>query len=218
MQTYIDFFKDYGRYYVSGALYTVSLSFCSVIIGGLLAVVIAQGRMSENKILSKLANFYIKVVRGTPLMVQLLLIYYGLYGIGINLGDFASGVLVLSLNSAAYIAEIIRSGIQAVGKGQMEAARSLGMTKKQAMRKIIYPQAFKNILPSLGNEFAALIKETSIVSVVGLRDLMFEANMVRGRTFMPFTPILTAAVIYYILTYLCSIGVERLEKRLKASD
>lgn len=127
-------------------------------------------------------------------------------------------VIAISINSAAYIAEIIRSGIQAVDKGQMEAARSIGMSKRLAMQKIIYPQAVKNILPALGNEVATLIKETSIVSVLGLRDLMFASDIVRGATFMPFFPLVIVAVIYFILTTSVSKLVDMLERKMKQSD
>lgn len=138
--------------------------------------------------------------------------------IGGEFGDFASGIVTLSLNSAAYVAEIIRSGIQSVDKGQMEAARSLGMPYRMAMRYVIYPQAFKNILPALVNEFIVVIKESSIVSIIGIHELMYNADTVRGVTFRPFEPLIIAAIIYFILTTSLSKLLGKLEGRLKLSD
>ena len=214
----LTFFETYLPIYFQGAGYTIGLSISAIVLGVILGTGLALMKMSPNKFLSILANGYIQIVRGTPLLVQLFIIYYGLYVINIELPDFLSGVIAVSLNSAAYIAEIIRSGIQAVDKGQMEAARSIGMSKSMAMQKIIYPQAIKNILPALGNDFVTLIKETSIVSVLGLRDLMFAANTVRGATFLPFAPLVVAAVMYFIMTSIVSKLVDILEMRLKQSD
>ncbi|MGP6147122.1 amino acid ABC transporter permease [Jeotgalibaca sp. A122] len=214
----IEFLQTYLPLYFQGAGYTIALSFFSVILGVLLGTGLALAKMSPKKLLSKPANAYIQVIRGTPLMVQLFIIYYGLYTLNIDLPDFASGVITISLNSAAYIAEIIRAGIQAVDKGQMEAARSIGMNQNLAMSKIIYPQALKNILPALGNEFITLMKESSIVSVIGMQDLMFKSKVVAGATFMPFTPYLIAAVFYFVLTSIFTKLLEIYERRLKQSD
>lgn len=214
----IEFFKTYLPLYVQGTGYTIALSLFSIVFGVLLGSGLALAKMSPKKWLNKPAQGYIQVIRGTPLMVQLFIIYYGLYTMNIELPDFASGVITISLNSAAYIAEIIRAGIQAVDKGQMEAARSIGMNQSLAMRKIIYPQALKNILPALGNEFITLVKESSIISVIGMQDLMFKAKVVAGATFMPFAPYVIAAVFYFVLTSMFSKLLESYERRLKQSD
>lgn len=214
----IEFLQRYLPLYFRGAGYTISLSFFAVILGVLIGSFLALMKMSHNKWLSKPANAYIQVIRGTPLLVQLFIIYYGLLMINIELPDFVSGVLTVSLNSAAYIAEIIRAGIQAVDKGQMEAARSMGMSHNMAMQKIIYPQAIKNILPALGNEFITLMKESSIISVVGMRDLMFNAQVVYGATYKPFTPFVLAAIFYFMMTSVANKALELLERRLKQSD
>lgn len=214
----IEFLQTYMPLYFQGAGYTIALSFFSVILGVLLGTALALAKMSPKKWLSKPAQGYIQVIRGTPLMVQLFIIYYGLYTLNIDVPDFASGVITITLNSAAYIAEIIRAGIQAVDKGQMEAARSIGMNQSLAMRKIIYPQALKNILPALGNEFITLMKESSIISVIGMQDLMFKAKVVAGATFMPFTPYLIAAVFYFAMTSVFTKLLEIYERRLKQSD
>lgn len=136
----------------------------------------------------------------------------------IPIGDLLVGVIALALNSAAYVSEIIRAGIEAVDKGQMEAARSLGMNQRLAMFEIIIPQAFKNILPALGNEFISVVKESSQVSVIGVAELMFKAGIVRGNTALGLEPIIVAAVVYFILTFTLTRGLGYVERRLKASD
>ena len=214
----IEFLQTYLPLYVRGAGYTIALSLISIVLGVLLGSLLAVMKMSDKKLISKIAGAYIQVVRGTPLLVQLFIIYYGLYTINIELPDFASGVITVSLNSAAYIAEIIRAGIQAVEKGQMEAARSIGMSRTMSMRQIIYPQAIKNILPALGNEFVTLMKESSIISVVGMRDLMFNAQVVAGATYKPFMPYVLAAAFYFVMTSFASKLLEIFERRLKQSD
>lgn len=214
----IDFFSAYLPLYFKGAGYTIALSFIAIVMGVLFGSLLAVMKMSKNPLARIPAQAYIQIVRGTPLLVQLFIIYYGLYVINIQLPDFMSGVITIALNSAAYIAEIIRAGIQAVDKGQMEAARSIGMNQNLAMRQIVYPQALKNILPALGNEFVTLMKESAIISVVGMRDLMFNAQVVAGATYMPFMPYVIAAAFYFVLTSIASKLVELFERRLKQSD
>ena len=156
-----------------------------MLFGTILGTLMASMRMSRILPLRWIATAYIEFIRGTPLMVQLMFIFYGLPMAGITLPDiswipnfsrFSAGIIAMSLNSCAYTAEIIRSGVQAVDNGQMEAARSVGFSHSQAMRLVVLPQAIKNILPALGNEFVTVIKESSIVSVIGLADLMFRTN------------------------------------------
>lgn len=137
---------------------------------------------------------------------------------GIYLDDFISAVLAITINSVAYMSEIIRSGIQSINKGQMEAGRALGLPRWTVYTKIIFPQAFKNIIPTIGNEFAVLIKETSIVSVLGIKDLMFASDTVRGATYTTFTPLLFTALIYFILTFTISQLMNALERRLARSN
>jgi len=165
----------------------------------------------------KTAKVYIDIIRGTPLLVQLYLVYFGLATV-LDLNDFVSGVIAVSVNTTAYIAEIIRSGIQSVDKGQMEAARSMGMPKRMAMSQIILPQAMKNILPAIGNEFATLIKETSIVSLIGIHDLMYSSDTVRGATFTVFIPLLMTAFLYFVMTTMIAFFMDKLERKLQASD
>ncbi|WP_352418555.1 amino acid ABC transporter permease [Proteiniborus sp.] len=202
-------------FFLVGAKNTVIIAAFSVLFGVVLGTLLALMKQSKIRILKSLSSAYIEFVRGTPLLVQLFIIYYGL---PINLSAILAGIVALSLNSGAYVAEIIRAGIEAVDKGQMEAARSLGMNHIESMRYVIMPQALKNILPVLGNEFITIIKESSIVSVIGIPEIMYNAETVRGNTFKPFEPLLVAAVIYFVLTYSLSKLVRRFERRLKTSD
>lgn len=207
----------YWPLFLEGATTTVILSFFSVIVGVGCGTLMALARLSSNKFLSKAAKVYIDIIRGTPLLVQLYLVYFGLATV-LDLNDFVSGVIAVSVNTTAYIAEIIRSGIQSVDKGQMEAARSMGMPKQMAMRQIILPQAMKNILPAIGNEFATLIKETSIVSLIGIHDLMYSSDTVRGATFTVFIPLLMTAFLYFVMTTTITFFMDKLERKLQASD
>ena len=207
----------YWPLFLEGATTTVLLSFFSVIVGVGCGTLMALARLSQNKFLSKAAKVYIDIIRGTPLLVQLYLVYFGLATV-LDLNDFISGVIAVSVNTTAYIAEIIRSGIQSVDKGQMEAARSMGMPKRMAMSQIILPQAMKNILPAIGNEFATLIKETSIVSLIGIHDLMYSSDTVRGATFTVFIPLLMTAFLYFVMTTTIAFFMDKLERKLQASD
>ena len=207
----------YWPLFLEGTTTTVLLSFFSVIVGVGCGTLMALARLSPNKFLSKAAKVYIDIIRGTPLLVQLYLVYFGLATV-LDLNDFVSGVIAVSVNTTAYIAEIIRSGIQSVDKGQMEAARSMGMPKRMAMRQIILPQAMKNILPAIGNEFATLIKETSIVSLIGIHDLMYSSDTVRGATFTVFIPLLMTAFLYFVMTTTIAFFMDKLERKLQASD
>lgn len=202
-------------FYIVGVKNTILLAIFSVFFGLILGIILALMKISRNKILNMIASSYIEFLRGTPLLVQVYIIFYGL---NLDIPEFFAGVLALSLNSGAYVAEIIRSGIQAIDKGQMEASRSLGMPYSMAMRHIIIPQAFRNILPALGNEFIVVIKESAIVSVIGIHELMYKAATIRGNTYKPFLPLFIAAIIYFILTFSLSRGMSRLERRLRAGD
>lgn len=207
----------YWPLFMEGATTTILLSFFSVVVGVGCGTIMALARLSSHKVLSNAGKVYIDIIRGTPLLVQLYLVYFGLATV-LDLNDFLSGVIAVSVNTTAYIAEIIRSGIQSVDKGQMEAARSMGMPKGMAMRQIILPQAMKNILPAIGNEFATLIKETSIVSLIGIHDLMYSSDTVRGATFTVFIPLLMTAFLYFVMTTTIAFFMDKLERKLQASD
>ena len=208
------FLVDYYKFFISGTSNTLMLSFITVILGLIGGIVLSIMKLSKFKILQNISGAYIAFIRGTPLLVQLYIVYYGLKDIPM----FVAGVIAMSINSSAYFAEIIRAGIMAVDKGQFEATKSLGMTGAMAYKEVILPQAFKNILPALGNEFIVLIKESAIVSVIGLHDLMYNVDTIRGITYKPFEPLLVAALIYFILTAVLSKGFGVIERRLQASD
>lgn len=222
------FMGDYYMFFVNGARITLLLSISTILFGIILGIILSLMKLSKNKVMKYIATAYVEFIRGTPILVQLFIVYYGLPMIGIhfpdvpalgnNFPDFMAGAIALSINSSAYVAEIFRAGIQAVNKGQMEAARSLGMPHYMAMRYIILPQAFKNILPALGNEFITIIKESAIVSIIGIHDLMYNADTVRGNTFKPFEPLIIVALIYFIITFTLSKLVGLLERRLRAGD
>lgn len=213
------FLEKYSSYYIRGAEITIILALCAVLFGTILGLGLTLLRRSKIKPISIIATAYVEFVRGTPLLVQIYIIYIGLPKlIGLDMSDMAVGAVALSLNSSAYISEIIRAGIDAVDKGQMEAARSLGMTQGQAMFEVIIPQAFKNILPALGNEFIAVIKESSMVSVIGVAELMYNAGIVRGNTALGLEPVIIAAIIYFVITFTLTRCLGYVERRLKASD
>jgi amine acid ABC transporter, permease protein, 3-TM region, His/Glu/Gln/Arg/opine family len=213
------FLGKYSEYYLKGAEITIVLAFFAVLCGTILGLALTLLRRSKFKPISYIATAYVEFVRGTPLLVQIYIIYIGLPKlIGIDMPDMTVGSIALALNSAAYISEIIRAGIEAVDKGQMEAARSLGMNQGLAMVHVIIPQAFKNILPALGNEFISVIKESSMVSVIGVAELMYNASIVRGNTALGLEPIIVAAVVYFVLTFTLTRCLGYVERRMKASD
>lgn len=213
------FLGKYSEYYLKGAEITIVLAFFAVLFGTMLGLALTLLRRSKFKIISLIATSYVEFVRGTPLLVQIYIIYIGLPKlIGTDMPDMLVGAIALSLNSAAYVSEIIRAGIDAVDKGQMEASRSLGMNHGLTMIHIIIPQAFKNILPALGNEFIAIIKDSSMVSVIGVAELMYNAGIVRGNTALGLEPIIIAAVIYFILTFTLTRALGYVERWMKASD
>lgn len=205
--------------FLEGIKITVQISFVAVIIGAVLGLLLALLKLSSNKVLSFLATVYIQIIRGTPVLVQLYIVYYATYPLfGFNIPPYIAAVATFGLNSSAYVAEIIRSGIQAVDYGQMEAGRSLGMPHGMVMKYIIIPQAIKNILPALGNEFVVLLKETSVVSIIGTADLVRQADIIKAATYSTFEPYIIIAVIYIIMVQGLSSVMNRVERRLKRSD
>ncbi|HJG48967.1 amino acid ABC transporter permease [Ruoffia tabacinasalis] len=214
----MDIIQEYYPLFLNGAWYTIQLAFVTVVLSLPFGAALALMRISSNKILSTIARVYVEIIRGTPLLVQVYLVYFGLPMFNIYLDDFISAVLAVTINSTAYMGEIMRSGIQSIDTGQTEAARALGLPKWVAFRKVLLPQAIKNILPAIGNEFAVLIKETSIVSVLGIKDLMFASDTVRGATYTTFAPLLFAALLYFIMTFTISQLMNLLENRFAKAD
>ncbi|MGG3468282.1 amino acid ABC transporter permease [Neobacillus pocheonensis] len=210
-----DILAEYAPFFLKGTLLTIGLSIASIIIGTVLGLLIGLGKMMQNKLLSLPFRVYITFFRGTPLLVQILLIHFAV--VPLFLGEtnaVIAAIVTLSLNAAAYIAEIFRAGIQSIDRGQMEAARSLGMNHVQAMRHVILPQAIKRMIPPLGNEFVVLIKESSLASIVAAPELMYWGKAMQGQYFRVWEPYVTAAIIYLVLTLSLSFLLTRLERRL----
>lgn len=203
----------YAPYFINGVKTTLFISAISIFFGLILGTALALLRLSGNKLLDILAQAYIEVVRGTPLMIQILFIYLGFAGT-FGWSTLTSGLVAVSLNSGAYIAEIIRGGINSVDKGQAEAARSLGLGYWVTMRKVIFPQSLRSIWPSLGNEFVTLIKESSIVSTIGVAELTFQTRNVSTITFNGIVPLIISMAIYFILTFTLTKLLNVYERRM----
>ncbi|MBU7994876.1 ABC transporter permease subunit [Staphylococcus aureus] len=213
------FISKYGSFFLKGIKITILISLIGVALGSILGAFVALMKLSKIKIISWIASIYIEILRGTPMLVQVFIVFFGITAaLGLDISALVCGTIALVINSSAYIAEIIRAGINAVDKGQMEAARSLGLNYRQTMKSVIMPQAIKNILPALGHEFVTLIKESSIVSTIGVGEIMFNAQVVQGISFDPFTPLLVAAALYFVLTFVLTRIMNMIEGRLNASD
>lgn len=210
--------------YLDGLKMTLLISLFAVLLGVLIGIVVATVRVSAKnssnvflKILSKVCSFYITIFRGTPLMVQLMIIYYMIFT-SRDTNPIIVGMVCFGLNSGAYVSEIVRAGIESIDPGQMEAGRSLGLTGLMTMRCIILPQAVKNILPALGNEFITLVKETSVISVIAINDLTKMAGFIGSRTFKPLPAYIIAAVIYLVIVLLLTKLLSLFERSLAKSD
>ncbi len=213
------FISKYGSFFLKGIKITILISLIGVALGSILGAFVALMKLSKIKVISWIASIYIEILRGTPMLVQVFIVFFGITAaLGLDISALVCGTIALVINSSAYIAEIIRAGINAVDKGQMEAARSLGLNYRQTMKSVIMPQAIKNILPALGNEFVTLIKESSIVSTIGVGEIMFNAQVVQGISFDPFIPLLVAAALYFVLTFVLTRIMNMIEGRLNASD
>ena len=203
----------YFPFLLQASILTLEISVLSLALGLAFGLAGALGKLSPNRLVRSVAAFYIWLIRSTPLLVQLFIIYFGLPQFGIDLGPFLSGVLGLSLNVGAYNAETIRGGILSVPRGQLEAARSLGMGPGLAMRRIILPQAVRIIIPPLGNNFIILIKDTSLVSTITLVELTLTAQRLIGSTYKPFEMYLMAAFLYAVITSTAAFLLKKFERR-----
>ncbi|HUG48798.1 MAG TPA: amino acid ABC transporter permease [Candidatus Limnocylindria bacterium] len=201
-----------------GVQITILLCLSSIVLATILAVLGALGRLSTNAYINGVASLYVSVVRGTPLLVQILFIYFGLPQLGIVLPAIPAGIIALSFNYGAYMTEIFRAGIQAVPPGQREAAAALGMPEHLIMRRIVLPQAIRIVVPAIGNEFIAMLKDSALVSVIAVQELLWWAQRLGRSALQPMTGLLLAAVVYWILTMAFSLLQERLERRLARSD
>lgn len=213
-----DFIGTWGPFILGGTWITVLLSVSSILIATVLAILGAVARLSRNPYLSGLAGLYVSLVRGTPLLVQIFFFFFALPEFGIILPAIPTGILALSFNYGAYMTEIFRAGIQAVPIGQREAAESLGMPERLVMRRIVLPQAFRIVIPAIGNDFVAMIKDSALVSTIAVQELLWRAHTVGTRHFRTLETLLIAAAIYWILTIVFSFFQERLERRLSRSD
>ncbi|MGE5590634.1 MAG: amino acid ABC transporter permease [Bacillota bacterium] len=205
-----------GSLFLKGAGLTLQLTVLAAVIGITLGTLVGLARISPWRPLRNAVSVYVEVLRGTPLMVQLLLIVYGIpQALGWQVDEFNAAVVAFGINSSAYVGEIVRAGIQSLDRGQMEAARSLGMSYGQAMRQVILPQAFRRVIPPLVNEAVTLLKESSVVAMIALTDLVRSAQLIASRTYRPFPAYLTAAAIYLVMTFTISRLAGRLERGLR---
>lgn len=211
--------KYWKVFLLTGVGYTLLLSALTVFFGTLLGILICLGRMSKVKILKGFCSTIVDIIRGTPMLLQ---IYVGYFLVPkllpFQVSEFAAVTVAFAINSGCYLSEAFRSGIQAVDRGQMEAARSLGLTYSQAMKNVILPQAIKNILPALGNEFIMITKDTSLASTFFIGEVMTSYLKVKGITYLTLECLIIVAVIYYVLTKVLSFIIGKLERRLRTSD
>ena len=222
------FLPKYGLFFIQGIEYTLLLAVVAVALAVIPALLLALMRLSKNRLILGLSGAYIAIFRSTPLLVQLSIIYFGLFGVisipritvlgFVDISRFIPGVVALALNSSAYVAEIFRAGILAVDAGQMEAARSLGLSKWSSMQLVVLPQAIKNVLPALANEIITMVKESSICSMLGMAELMFAAKTVASSTYITLAPYTIAALIYFCINYPASKGIEAIERRMRRGD
>ena len=221
------FLPKYLPYFNYGALITVLISILVVCLGTIIGVLLAFAQRSRFKPLVWFASVYVWIFRGTPMMVQIMIAFALMHinaptiqvGIlGVDLSRLIPGILIISMNSGAYVSETVRAGINAVPKGQLEAAYSLGIRPKNAMRYVILPQAIKNILPALGNEFITIIKDSSLLSAIGVMELWNGATTVATTTYLPLTPLLFAAFYYLIMTSVLTVALKAFEKHIGQGD
>lgn len=220
---YLNFIKDDRWEYIAKGLgVTLEVTFFAVLVGILLGFIVAiirstYDKTGKMKILNFLCNIYLTVIRGTPVVVQLLIIYFVIFG-SVRIDKVVVAVIAFGINSGAYVAEIVRGGIMSIDQGQFEAGRSLGFNYFQTMINIILPQALKNVLPALGNEFIVLLKETSVAGYIALQDLTKAGDIIRSETYSPMMPLLAVAVIYLTFVMILSFLIKQLERRLRNSE
>lgn len=217
---FADNLVPYIPFILQGLWVTLGVVIVAALIGFILAIILALFKIGRIKALQWFADAYTSVFRGTPLILQLFIIYFGLPQLlgGVDIPAYVAAVSAFALNSGAYMSEVIRAGIQAVDKGQREAAMALGVPYKEMMWDIVMPQAFKNILPALMNEFITLTKESALVSVIGTMDLMRRAQIIGGKTYAFFEPLLFVGLVYYLLVIFLTFVGKMIERRLKQSD
>jgi polar amino acid transport system permease protein len=213
-----DFLAEWTPFIVGGVPVTIFVAVCSIALAVVFAMLGALGRLARSAPIYAIATLYVSLVRGTPLIVQIIFVYLALPQFGLVLDPLLGGILTLAFNYGAYMTEIFRAGIQAIPRGQIEAAQSLAMPESLIMRRIILPQAIRIVIPAVGNEFIAMIKDSSLVSFVTIQELFWRASTVGSRNFRSFETLLIAALVYWFLTVIFSFFQERLEHRMAESD
>lgn len=217
-RVHMDFIVEWAPFILGGVPITIFVSVMSIIFAVAFAVLGALGRLSGKAPIYAIASLYVSLVRGTPLILQIIFVYLALPQFGIVLPALAAGIFALSFNYGAYMTEIFRAGIQAIPRGQLEAAAALGMTDRMTMRRIILPQAIRIVIPAIGNEFIAMIKDSALVTYVGIQETFWRATTTGSRNFRTFETLLIAALIYWTLTIVFSAVQERIEKRMRESE
>ena len=208
----------YAPYFIKGIELTLVITIFSVLIGVILGTILALMRLSSHLALKIPAICYIELIRGTPQMVQILFVYFGIGAIIQNMSALLAGIIAIGLNSGAYVAEDIRSGINSLPVGQAEAARSLGLSKAATYRYVVIPQAIKNIWPALGNEFITLLKDSSLVSIIGVAETMYQTQLVQTSTYQGVFPLVVAMAIYFIMTFTLTRILSYMERRMNYHD
>jgi polar amino acid transport system permease protein len=209
---------EWAPFILQGAGITIFISGVSILIAVALAILGALGRLSSNPVIYSIASLYVSLVRGTPLLVQISFVYLALPQVGIVIPSIPAGIIALSFNYGAYMTEIFRAGIQAVPRGQREAAQALGMPERLIMRRIVLPQAVRIVIPAIGNDFVAMIKDSALVSTIAVQELLWRAERAGRQTFNSLQALLVAALVYWILTIVFSYFQERLERRMARGD
>ena len=220
LERILNLLSKYGMNFINGLGTTLLLALISVAIGCVIGAIVAIMRLSKNKVLGSISTVYTEIIRDTPLLLQLYFFYFLLPDIlpAMRLSKFTCIAVALIINSGAYMSEIFRSGIQSVDRGQTEAARSLGLSSSQTMMRIVLPQALRNVLPAMCNEFVAITKETSLASTFYVGDLMTQYQTISGKTYLVIEPLIIIGVIYFVVTFTMSKLIAVLERRLKTDE
>ena len=216
LQNIADIFNEHGVAFLKASWMTISITAISLLFAMVIGLVFAGFKISSKRILNWIADIYIGVIRGTPLIVQIMFLYYGLANI-VNLDSFTAGALALGIHTGAYIAEIFRGSVQSIDRGQMEAARSLGMSSSLAMRRIIFPQALKRSIPPLANQFIIGLKDSSLVAYISVTDLYNTALGVQGENYMPFETYFVVGIYYLVIVLIFTWMAKRLEQKMDVS-
>jgi polar amino acid transport system permease protein len=209
-------FAEHGLSFLKASWMTISITAISLVFATIIGIIFAGFKISSIKLLNRIADVYIGIIRGTPLIVQIMFLYYGIANF-ITLDSFTAGALALGIHTGAYIAEIFRGAVQSIDRGQMEAARSLGMSYPLAMRRIIFPQALKRSIPSLANQFIIGLKDSSLVAYIAVTDLYNTALSVQGENYMPFETYFVVGIYYLIIVLIFTWFANKIEKKMDVS-